>query len=105
MHIATSAWVVGKNWMLGLLRYLETPINNTKKGHLFILVLNGMVGFQVAAILQSPGEWMMTPTEKEKCDSDETEPRGDPEMATAYLKHLLPVFCSTYQSTMIPSVR
>ncbi|KAI5744743.1 hypothetical protein M8J76_004851 [Diaphorina citri] len=60
---------------------------------------------EVAAILQSPGEWMMTPTEKEKCDSDETEPRGDPEMATAYLKHLLPVFCSTYQSTMIPSVR
>uniref|UniRef100_A0A8D8T0U6 E3 ubiquitin-protein ligase n=1 Tax=Cacopsylla melanoneura TaxID=428564 RepID=A0A8D8T0U6_9HEMI len=64
---------------------------------------------EVAAILQSPGEWMITPTEKEKSGTDgpdeNAEPRGDPEMATTYLKHLLPVFCNTYQSTMIPSVR
>lgn len=34
-----------------------------------------------------------------------TEPRGDPEMAPVYLKRLLPVFCATFQSTMLPSVR
>lgn len=63
---------------------------------------------EVAAILQSPGEWMVTPTEKDKHvgETEEVvEPRGDPEMATTYLKHLLPVFCNTYQSTMMPLVR
>lgn len=34
-----------------------------------------------------------------------TEPKGDPEMAPVYLKRLLPVFCQTFQSTMLPSVR
>ncbi|XP_071454696.1 E3 ubiquitin-protein ligase HECTD1 isoform X6 [Hetaerina americana] len=66
---------------------------------------------EVAAILQSPGEWMI-PVEK-KADANEmggeeegsTEPRGDPEMAPIYLRRLLPVFCNTFQSTMLSSVR
>lgn len=36
---------------------------------------------------------------------DLTEPKGDPEMAPLYLRRLLPVFCTTFQSTMLPSVR
>lgn len=46
---------------------------------------------EVAAILQSPGEWMM-PVDKEKGRKLETEPeeniepKGDPEMAPIYLK-------------------
>lgn len=68
---------------------------------------------EVAAILQSPGEWMI-PVSKEKSrhsisessDNDETtEPKGDPEMAPIYLRRLLPVFCQTFQATMLPSVR
>ncbi|XP_067009629.1 E3 ubiquitin-protein ligase HECTD1 isoform X3 [Anabrus simplex] len=64
---------------------------------------------EVAAILQSPGEWMI-PSEKEKKPDtvepeDSSEPKGDPEMAPVYLRRLLPVFCNTFQSTMLPSVR
>lgn len=64
---------------------------------------------EVAAILQSPGEWMI-PAEKEKktdaVESDDSgEPKGDPEMAPVYLRRLLPVFCNTFQSTMLASVR
>lgn len=33
------------------------------------------------------------------------EPKGDPEMAAIYLKRLMPVFCHTFQSTMLPSIR
>jgi E3 ubiquitin-protein ligase HECTD1 len=65
---------------------------------------------EVAAILQSPGEWMLPTAGQEdrklECDAKEyVEPKGDPEMAPVYLKRLLPVFCSTFQSTMLPSVR
>ncbi|XP_031782612.1 E3 ubiquitin-protein ligase HECTD1 isoform X2 [Nasonia vitripennis] len=65
---------------------------------------------EVAAILQSPGEWMLPPPSQDdrKLENDVkefTEPKGDPEMAPVYLKRLLPVFCSTFQSTMLPSVR
>ncbi|XP_033230566.1 E3 ubiquitin-protein ligase HECTD1 isoform X3 [Belonocnema kinseyi] len=64
---------------------------------------------EVAAILQSPGEWMLPPNQdsrKAETEAEEyTEPKGDPEMAPVYLKRLLPVFCSTFQSTMLPSVR
>ncbi|KAK0175018.1 hypothetical protein PV327_008803 [Microctonus hyperodae] len=64
---------------------------------------------EVAAILQSPGEWMLPPSqEHRKPDNDIeefTEPKGDPEMAPVYLRRLLPVFCATFQSTMLLSVR
>ena len=33
------------------------------------------------------------------------EPKGDPEMVPVYVKSLLPLFCKTYQSTMITSVK
>ena len=102
---------------------------------------------EVAAILQSPGEWMITPTSstppnpssmadasgslssspngiQRRGDSltpsstavpedssilldgtTTTEPKGDPDMAPVYLRRLLPVFCHTFQSSMIASVR
>lgn len=65
---------------------------------------------EVAAILQSPGEWMI-PVDKDKSRKSESEseeniePRGDPEMAPIYLHRLLPVFCTTFQATMLASVR
>nr|CAD7398859.1 unnamed protein product [Timema cristinae] len=64
---------------------------------------------EVAAILQSPGEWMVPADKEKKPDTVEpeegSEPKGDPEMAPVYLRRLLPVFCNTFQSTMLPSVR
>ncbi|XP_054003470.1 E3 ubiquitin-protein ligase HECTD1 isoform X8 [Hylaeus anthracinus] len=62
---------------------------------------------EVAAILQSPGEWMLPNQEhrKPETETEFTEPKGDPEMAPVYLKRLLPVFCATFQSSMLPSVR
>lgn len=36
---------------------------------------------------------------------DSVEPKGDSEMAPVYLKRMLPVFCNTFQSTMLPSIR
>ncbi|GAB6021555.1 hypothetical protein CHUAL_004153 [Chamberlinius hualienensis] len=65
---------------------------------------------EVAAILQSPGEWMMPIETKDKKEvdkeaEDDNEPKGDPDMAPLYLRRLLPVFCQTYHSTMIHSVR
>lgn len=65
---------------------------------------------EVAAILQSPGEWMIPidkdrPRKSESDSEDSVEPRGDPEMAPIYLRRLLPVFCSTFQATMLASVR
>ena len=33
------------------------------------------------------------------------DPKGDPEMVPVYVKSLLPLFCRTYQSTMITSVK
>lgn len=62
---------------------------------------------EVAAILQSPGEWM-TKDKHRKSESepeDVIEPKGDPEMAPVYLSRLLPVFCGTFQATMLASVR
>ncbi|XP_017786198.1 PREDICTED: E3 ubiquitin-protein ligase HECTD1 isoform X3 [Nicrophorus vespilloides] len=65
---------------------------------------------EVAGILQSPGEWMI-PLDKDRqrkseCETEDiVEPRGDPDMAPIYLRRLLPVFCSTFQATMLPSVR
>lgn len=59
----------------------------------------------VASILLSPGEWMTTVGRKDGTDDDNNEPRGDPEMAPVYLKFFLPVFCKTFQNTMLASVR
>ncbi|XP_039301524.1 E3 ubiquitin-protein ligase HECTD1-like [Nilaparvata lugens] len=52
----------------------------------------------------------MIPADKDKkCEQIEPEeswePKGDPEMAPVYLRRLLPVFCNTFQSTMLASVR
>ncbi|XP_076273657.1 ubiquitin fusion-degradation 4-like isoform X2 [Rhynchophorus ferrugineus] len=65
---------------------------------------------EVAAILQSPGEFMVSMEKdrgrKSESDTeDNIEPKGDPEMAPVYLQRLLPVFCTTFQSTMLASVR
>ncbi|XP_067136429.1 E3 ubiquitin-protein ligase HECTD1 isoform X3 [Centruroides vittatus] len=67
---------------------------------------------EVAAILQSPGEWMCPVGESSRAGEkkapeieEDAEPKGDPEMAPLYLKRLLPVFCLTFQHTMICSVR
>lgn len=60
---------------------------------------------EVAAILQSPGEWMTSICRDSADQSESSEPRGDPVMAPVYLKFFLPVFCKTFQSTMLPSVR
>ena len=75
---------------------------------------------EVAAILQSPAEWMI-PSERKSRDPGDPggesgesgnpaldcsgEPKGDPDMAPVYLRRLLPVFCHTFQSSMIVSVR
>ncbi|CAM1299094.1 HECTD1 (predicted) [Pycnogonum litorale] len=70
---------------------------------------------EVAGILQSPGEWMVSANEaskvsKKECVEPDTqsvddEPKGDPEMAPIYLGRLLPIFCLTFQHTMMHSVR
>lgn len=65
---------------------------------------------EVATILQSPGEYMVTSDvarERSKSETEEVvqEPKGDVEMAPVYLQRLLPLFCSTYHSTMVPAVR
>lgn len=56
------------------------------------------------------GEWMMMATEigrERNKESEElvSEAVGDPEMAPVYLARLLPLFCSTYHSTMVLTVR
>lgn len=64
---------------------------------------------EVTAMLQSPGEWMAHPDKDKKQEPVECEesgePRGDAEMAPVYLTRMLPVFCHTFQSTMLPTVR
>ncbi|XP_020807328.1 E3 ubiquitin-protein ligase HECTD1 [Drosophila serrata] len=63
---------------------------------------------EVAAILQSPGEWMSPDHSLLNKDGKKgtlMEPRGDPEMAPIYLKVLLPIFCRTFLGSMLGSVR
>jgi E3 ubiquitin-protein ligase HECTD1 len=81
---------------------------------------------EVASILQSPADWIAPsipiaedrpgsssdPTAEDedlegpKSDSEDTQtPKGDPEMIPVYVKILLKMFCQTYQSTMIQSVK
>jgi len=63
---------------------------------------------EVASLLQSPGDWVVQgdagqgSTEQ---GQQEQGPRGDPEMVPVYVDTLLPVFCHTFQSTMIASVK
>lgn len=59
------------------------------------------------------GDWMCPVNkgdDKKKKDvnkeeEENSEPRGDPEMAPVYLRRLLPVFAQTFQQTMLPSIR
>lgn len=62
---------------------------------------------EVASILQSPGEWMSAGRSDQKYNAYDgtSEPRGDSEMAPIYLKFFLPLFCKTFQSTMLSSIR
>ena len=83
---------------------------------------------EVASILQSPADWLISepqetdanksesPNEGEesKPEGEEEEsqeeaipkgPKGDPEMAPVYVKALLPMFCQTFNSTMIQTVK
>ncbi|EDW86666.2 uncharacterized protein Dwil_GK23521 [Drosophila willistoni] len=63
---------------------------------------------EVATILQSPGEWISSDNTLGNKDGKNytlIEPRGDIEMAPIYLKLLLPIFCKTFQGTMLNSVR
>ncbi|XP_053207496.1 E3 ubiquitin-protein ligase HECTD1-like isoform X2 [Panonychus citri] len=68
---------------------------------------------EVTAVLQSPGEWMCPVGSTNKCDNKGNdccstsgcEPKGDPAMAPIYLERLLPIFCQTFQSTMVRAVR
>ena len=78
---------------------------------------------EVASILQSPADWIspaIPPPEErtgltadadddddsQKGETDEPGSlKGDPEMIPVYVKSLLPMFCQTYQSTMIQSVK
>ena len=61
----------------------------------------------------SPAEENITPENQEQTKENEKstpeitidEPKGDPEMVPVYVKSLLPLFCKTYQSTMITSVK
>lgn len=43
--------------------------------------------------------------EEEVNEEEAKRPKGDPEMVPVYVRSLLPMFCSTYQSTMIQSVK
>ena len=80
---------------------------------------------EVASILQSPADWLRAPpileasaesgvaggessetADEESSSSDEPKgPKGDPEMIPLYVRTLLPMFCQTYQATMITSVK
>lgn len=42
---------------------------------------------------------------KEEAKPEAYDQHGDPEMAPAYLKHLLPIFAHVYQTTMLPTVK
>ncbi len=90
---------------------------------------------EVAQLLQSPGDWMIAESSSaaagapwNRAGAAESVPeaaadgaaagsqedaaspppapaRGDPEMVERYVCSLLPVFCSTFTATMIPSVK
>ena len=63
---------------------------------------------EVASLLQSPGDWVVQSDSLQGSAEQglqEQGPRGDLEMVPLYVDTLLPVFCHTFQSTMIASVK
>ena len=58
----------------------------------------------MAGILQSPADWLGGEV-AEVSENVVDGPRGDPEMVPTYVETLLPVFCRTFQSTMVNSVK
>lgn len=66
---------------------------------------------EVAAILQSPGEWMSASSDTcraaKEANGSEIPPemRGDREMIPTYLRRLIPTFCRLFLNTMIRNVR
>ena len=67
---------------------------------------------EVAAILQSPGEWMSASSDANGRQAKEAnsaevpaEMRGDCEMVPMYLRRLIPTFCRLFLNTMIRNVR
>ena len=64
---------------------------------------------EVAGLLQSPGDWMVPASSSSPQPSDQEEqdtgPRGDPEMVPLYVDTLLPMFCKTFQSSMVVSIK
>ena len=88
---------------------------------------------EVASILQSPADWLSaagsvsmveettveesgsgarkedgkdaSESGKEDAKKEDAGPKGDPEMIPVYVQSLLPLFCQTFQSTMIHSVK
>ena len=47
----------------------------------------------------------VSPEETTKPEPEDTEAKGDPEMAPLYLRKLLPIFAQVYNNTMMPSIR
>ena len=67
---------------------------------------------EVAALLQSPGDWMIPAASSSgsqasagEAGDPELGPGGDPEMVPVYVATLLPMFCQTFQSSMVASVK
>ncbi|XP_047133370.1 E3 ubiquitin-protein ligase HECTD1 isoform X2 [Hydra vulgaris] len=80
---------------------------------------------EVVRILQTPGEWIGSSIAKQNKNGETTEDaslskeklsavetlgleekiKGDPEMAPVYMKKLVPVFASTYQNTLVLSIK
>eukprot|EP00794_Sanderia_malayensis_P020162 gene20162-22137_t len=80
---------------------------------------------EIVRILQIPGEWIVagngsqaSGASSSHAETDESKPdakqedkisepivKGDPEMAPVYVKRLLPVFCQTFRSSLVPSIR
>ena len=72
---------------------------------------------EVASLLQSPGDWMVSgasasgsggqPAAGEAgAEASEVRgPKGDPEMVPVYVETLLPMFCQTFQASMVASVK
>ena len=58
-----------------------------------------------SASTSSESKEQTTVEQTTEIQANSDEPKGDPEMVPVYVKSLLPLFCKTYQSTMITSVK